>query len=239
MMTALTLDTRQRAMLKEMGIPIWLPVPVPVPAAEEKAKPVTKPRPPSVPAPATPTAAPPEPVRVDFADAVLPHQQADWFIVSDALDPPHSPDIQSTIQLLDNLLKAAGISRSESGAKGAYLSNAAQYRTSNSVKPNPQELEHCRQWVAREIAAVRPRIIVAMGTFAIQLMLEEHPHHINAPLDKQRGTIYSYQDIPVVPSYSHRVLLRSNSKKAKAWADWCLALDRMENPLNRDKEERT
>ena len=81
MMTALTLDTRQRAMLKEMGIPIWLPVPVPVPAAEEKAKPVTKPRPPSVPAPATPTAAPPEPVRVDFADAVLPHQQADWFIV--------------------------------------------------------------------------------------------------------------------------------------------------------------
>ncbi|MEN9472656.1 MAG: hypothetical protein RLZZ495_745 [Pseudomonadota bacterium] len=226
-MMALHLNTRQRAMLEEMGIHVWLPVPVPapapvlapVPAAIEKAKPVAKP---------LPTTPPPEPVRVDFSDAVLPHQQADWFIVGDALNSPHSPEIPPAMQLLDNILKATGISRAESGAKGAYLSNAAQYRTSSSVKPNPQELEHCRQFVAREIAAVRPRIIVAMGTFAIQLMLEEHPQHINTPLDKQRGTIYTYQGIPVIASYSPRTLLRSGIYKAKAWADWCLALDRME-----------
>ena len=226
---ALTLDTRQRAMLEEMGIHVWLPeekAPLPVvtpktpvtPATSARAaiKPIAKPTPVSTPEPT-----PAQPAVFAPIDA----QQADWFIVGDAL---HTPENQQALQLLDNMLKAAGISRAASGAHGAYLSDAAQHRTSSSVKPNPQELEHCRQFVALEIAAVRPRIIVAMGTFAIQLMLHEHPQQLNAPLDKQRGTIYTYQGIPVVPSYSPRALLRSGLNKAKAWADWCLALDKME-----------
>ena len=226
----LMLDTHQRAMLEEMGIHVWIPeaklppkpnaIPKPpvTPAVSARAaiKPIAESAKTTVPA----TVSTPEPA----VFAPIHAQQADWFIVGDALNTPEN---QQALQLLDNMLKAAGISRAASGAHGAYLSDAAQHRTSSSVKPNPQELEHCRQFVALEIAAVRPRIIVAMGTFAIQLMLHEYPQQLNAPLDKQRGTIYTYQGIPVVPSYSPRALLRSGLHKAKAWADWCLALEKM------------
>ena len=231
----LMLDTRQRAMLEEMGIHVWIPeaklppkppaIPkspvTPAVSARAAIKPIAESVKTTVPATVPATVSTPEPA----VFAPINAQQADWFIVGDALNTPEN---QQALQLLDNMLKAAGISRAASGAHGAYLSDAAQHRTSSSVKPNPQELEHCRQFVALEIAAVRPRIIVAMGTFAIQLMLHEHPQQLNTPLDKQRGTIYTYQGIPVVPSYSPRALLRSGLNKAKAWADWCLALDRME-----------
>ncbi len=231
-MTVLHLDTRQRAMLEEMGIHVWLPEPVVVKAAPAIVPVAAAATPPPRVAriasqPPPPPARPAEPVRVDFSHIEIPNRQADWFILGDVLetDTPAIPEVQSALVLLDNILKAAGLSRTESGARGAYCSSAAQHRTSRSVKPDPDELEHCRPFVAREIAAVRPRVIMAMGTFAIQLALQEHPAHIYAPIEKQRGTVYRYQGIPVIPTYSPRNLLRSGSNKAKTWADWCLALE--------------
>ncbi|MEN9373783.1 MAG: hypothetical protein RIR79_1335 [Pseudomonadota bacterium] len=222
-MRSLHLDTRQRAMLQEMGIDVWLPVPVPVSPVPVRAlapKPLPK-SPPVAVAVAKTEPQPDEPVRADFADAVLPNQQADWFIVGDLLPSPASGNPPAMV-LLENMLKAVGISDTH------YLSRAVEYRTSHSVTPSAQELEQCRQWVVREMAVVQPRILVAMGKFAIQLVLQDYPQQVDAPLDKQRGTVYSYQGIPVVISYNPRTLLRSGANKAKAWADWCLALDRMD-----------
>jgi DNA polymerase len=76
----------------------------------------------------------------------------------------------------------------------------------------------------REIALVQPKVIVAMGRFAVQALLAEHPDQAALPLGKQRGTVYHYAATPVVLTYHPQVLLRSSPDKAKAWADLCLAV---------------
>lgn len=232
-MMTLALDTRQRAMLQEMGIHIWLPSPAPpVPVAKPVVKPPISFAPEPEPAPVE--ALPAHIDFVDFADVAIENRQADWFILGDS---PHTPESQlgavfvdQSGILLDNILKAVGASRTGQGRQGAYVSLAGLYRSSDSGTPSAQELQQCRAFVQREIAAVQPRIIMAIGKFAIQLVLQEHPHQTELPLDKQRGTVYSYQGIPVVLSYSPKVLLRASANKAKAWADWCLALEVL-NPI--------
>jgi DNA polymerase len=71
---------------------------------------------------------------------------------------------------------------------------------------------------------VQPKVIVAMGRFAVQALLAEHPDQAALPLGKQRGTVYHYAATPVVLTYHPQVLLRSSPDKAKAWADLCLAV---------------
>jgi DNA polymerase len=91
-------------------------------------------------------------------------------------------------------------------------------------------MQVCAQFLQREIALVQPKLILAMGRFATQLLLQEHPQQAALPLGKQRGTVYRYQGVPVVVTYHPKALLRSSGDKAKAWADLCLAMDVMEPP---------
>jgi DNA polymerase len=76
----------------------------------------------------------------------------------------------------------------------------------------------------REITLVQPKMILAMGRFATQLLLSEQAELANLPLGKLRGTVYRYRGIPVVVTYHPKVLLRASADKAKAWVDLCLAM---------------
>jgi DNA polymerase len=92
---------------------------------------------------------------------------------------------------------------------------------------NPQaaELAQCAAYVQRQIALAQPRVILAMGRFATQLLLAEHPEALALPPGKQRGTVYHYRGIPVVVTYTPKALLRNSPDKGKAWADLCLAME--------------
>ena len=155
--------------------------------------------------------------------------QCDWLVLGDPPDEDEDrlgqPFADQAGLLLDNMLKAADARRGGSAREGAYLSNVVKCRPPNARLPQAAELQQCAQYLQREIALVQPKLILAMGHFATQLLLQEHPQQAALPLGKQRGTVYRYQGIPVVVTYHPKVLLRASTDKAKAWADLCLAMD--------------
>lgn len=263
----LELDPRQRAMLQEMGVHVWLPGTDFAPHAEQvvaqpntrmtAAEPAVGARgqaPVAVPAAPLPsTSSQPGqlgaldgPALADVAancqacglcagrkHSTLGPQNsprpADWLVVGDPPDEDEDrtgqPFAQDTGVLLDNMLKAVGASRTGVGPAGAYLSNVVKCRPPQGRIAQTAELAQCAMYLQREIALVTPKVIVAMGRFAMQTVLSEQPELANVPLGKLRGSVYRYRGVPVVVTYHPKVLLRASADKGKAWADLCLALD--------------
>ena len=149
--------------------------------------------------------------------------QADWLLVGDAPGDEENasgqPFTGEAGRLLDNMLKAMGLNRQDSGERGAYLMHATQCPTPGERNPTAQELQICAAYVARKVALVQPRMILVMGRFAMQALLQTHE-----PLGKMRGQVHSYQGVPLVVTYAPAYLLRNQADKGKAWADLCLAL---------------
>ncbi len=162
-------------------------------------------------------------------------QTAPWMVVGDPPDEDEDAAGQAFAGdagvLLDNMLKAVGAARASAdqppapGQDGALLANVTACRPPNGRNPQPAELAQCAAYVQRQIALAQPKVILAMGRFATQLLLAEHPDALALPLGKQRGTVYRYQGIPVVVTYTPKALLRNSPDKGKAWADLCLAVD--------------
>lgn len=247
----LELDERQRAMLQEMGVHVWLPLPASVlvqrPAAPRPHAPVAAPR------IAVVVPLPVEAVALQSTGwpalqqaaatcqacslcAGRKHttlhpplaEQADWLVVGDPPDEDEDrlaqPFVEQAGLLLDNMLKAVGASRTGAGRQGAYLTNVVKCRPPQGQLPQAADLAQCADYLQREVALVQPKVILAMGRFATQVLLSEHPEQAALPLGKQRGRVYRYRGIPVVVTYHPKVLLRASADKAKAWADLCLAL---------------
>lgn len=155
---------------------------------------------------------------------------ASWMVVG---DPPSEQDEQSGQPfagpegvLLDNMLKAVGARRASaqpsddpSDAVTAHLSCVVKCRPPEGRNPEAQELAMCAAYLSRQVALVQPRVILAMGRFAIQSLLNS-----TEPLGKLRGRLHDYQGVPVVVTYPPSNLLRNPADKAKAWADLVLAL---------------
>lgn len=163
--------------------------------------------------------------------------QADWLVVGEPPDEQEERDGQafagSAGQLLDNMLKALALQRGASGALGAYVTNIVKCRPAAPRNPTPQELGTCQRYLQEEIALVRPRLILAMGRFAAQSLLQASvPDAASIPLGKLRGQVYRYQGLPVVVSYHPTYLLRTQADKAKAWADLCLAMATLDAPAS-------
>lgn len=167
-----------------------------------------------------------------------PPARADWLVVGDPPEEAEERDGQAFAdqsgQLLDNMLRAVGVRRQSahdapdlaSGAGLAYLTNVAKCRPASPRVPSGADLAACERYLQREIARVQPKVILALGRFALQTLLREHfAEHGTAPLGKLRGQVYRYQGIPVIVSYSPATLLRTPADKARAWADLCLALE--------------
>ncbi|PUE12374.1 uracil-DNA glycosylase [Limnohabitans sp. T6-20] len=148
--------------------------------------------------------------------------QADWMVIG---DPPGEDEEQQgepfagqAGQLLDNMLKAVGLARQAHGEGGVYITNAVKCRPPGR-NPTLQELSTCAPYLARQVALVQPKVIVVMGRFAVQSVLQS-----SEPLGKLRGQLHTFQGIPVVATYHPSSLLRTPADKAKAWVDLLLAL---------------
>jgi DNA polymerase len=145
-------------------------------------------------------------------------RQADWLIVGEA--PGENEDIQGEPfvgqagKLLDNMLRALGLSRREN----VYIANVLKCRPPGNRNPEPDEVAQCEPFLRRQVELLQPKIIIAMGRFAVQSLLGTQD-----AIGKLRGQRHAYAGVPVVVTYHPAYLLRSLPEKAKAWADLCLA----------------
>jgi len=153
-------------------------------------------------------------------------EQADWLVVGDA--PGATEDLQGEPylgeagQLLDAMLHAVGRSRTGEGARAAYVTHVLKCRPSTNRNPQPAEVAQCAHYLARQVALVQPRVILALGSLAAQALLNSQE-----PIGKLRGQVHQFQGVPVVVTFPPSLLVRTPANKGKAWADLCLALEQL------------
>lgn len=112
-------------------------------------------------------------------------------------------------QLLDKMINAMGWTR-----ETVYIANVVKCRPPNNRDPEPDEVEQCEPFLARQIDAIRPRMIVTLGKPAAHLILKTR-----APIGALRGRFQRYRGIPVMPTFHPAYLLRSPERKADTWKD--------------------
>lgn len=153
-------------------------------------------------------------------------QHADWLLIGEAPgaeeDARGEPFVGQAGKLLDNMLHAIGLVR----GKNVYIANVLKCRPPNNRNPEPQEVARCSPYLQRQIALLQPKVIIVLGRFAAQALL-----NTEASIASLRGKIQHYQtttdgqSIPVIVTYHPAYLLRTPTDKAKSWADLCLARD--------------
>ena len=151
--------------------------------------------------------------------------RAHWMIVGEAPgeqeDRRGEPFVGNAGQLLDQMLAAVGLSRNESAgdpARQAYIANTLKCRPPHNRNPSAEELAACEPFLMRQIELVQPRIIVAMGRFAVHSLLRT-----DEAIGKLRGRVHRYQGVPLIVTYHPAYLLRNLADKARSWDDLCLA----------------
>ena len=120
------------------------------------------------------------------------------------------PFVGQAGKFLDLLLAAVDLSRKDS----VYICNVLKCRPPGNRDPMADEIELCSPFLKRQIALVAPEVILAVGTFAAQLLTGT-----NRPLGKLRGSVYAYEDVPLVVTYHPAALLRNAGWIRSTWDD--------------------
>jgi DNA polymerase len=147
------------------------------------------------------------------------NRSAEWLFIGEAPgaeeDRRGEPFVGRAGQLLNAMLRAIGLEREQ-----VYITNILKSRPPKNRDPRPEEVAACTPFLRRQIALIKPRIIVALGRIAAQHLL-----NTDASLGRLRGRTHIYEDtrIPVVATYHPAYLLRNPAGKAKAWQDLCFA----------------
>ncbi len=142
---------------------------------------------------------------------------ADWLFVGEGPgaeeDERGEPFVGQAGKLLDAMLAAIGLRRGEN----VYIANVVKCRPPNNRTPEPAETAACWPFLARQIALIQPKLIVALGKPAAQTLLQQE-----VTIGKARGIVHEYAGIPLIVTYHPAYLLRNLPDKAKAWEDLCL-----------------
>lgn len=141
-----------------------------------------------------------------------------WLLVGEGPgaeeDIKGEPFVGQAGRLLDAMLASIGISRDE----GIFITNAIKCRPPGNRTPATEELAACFPFLERQIGLLQPRLIIALGRPAAQVLLNREIR-----ISAVRGEIHDYKGIPLIVTYHPAYLLRNQGEKAKAWADLCLA----------------
>ena len=124
-------------------------------------------------------------------------------------DAQGKPFVGRAGQLLTKMIEAMGLKREE-----VIIGNVNRCRPPGNRQPTLEEAAICRPFLFREIAAVRPEVIVVMGNTALRNLLE-----VKAGISSVRGQFRDYQGIKVMPTFHPAYLLRDPSKKRETWED--------------------
>jgi DNA polymerase len=112
-------------------------------------------------------------------------------------------------QLLTKIIEAIGLRRED-----VYIANVIKCRPPGNRNPEPDEVEQCEPFLFRQIDAIKPKVIVALGKFAAQSLLRT-----TDPITRLRGREYKYRDAILIPTYHPAYLLRTPSAKRDVWED--------------------
>ena len=145
-------------------------------------------------------------------------EKAEWLIIGEAPgadeDEQGEPFVGQAGKLLDAMLAAIGLKRGEN----VYIANVLKSRPPGNRNPAPEEVSACMPYLERQIQLIQPKIIIALGRFAVQSLLTTEE-----AIGKLRGRVHQYHGIPLIVTYHPAYLLRNLPDKEKAWEDLCLA----------------
>lgn len=128
-------------------------------------------------------------------------------------DETGEPFVGAAGQLLTKILGAIKLSRDE-----VFIANVLKHRPPANRNPRPEEVEACTPYLVRQVELVKPKVIIAFGTFAAQTLLET-----KTPIGKLRGAVHRYHGIPLIVTYHPAALLRNEAWKRPTWEDVKLA----------------
>ena len=129
-------------------------------------------------------------------------------------DQQGKPFVGAAGELLSRIIEAIKLSRSQ-----VYICNVIKCRPPENRNPRPDELETCLPFLERQIEAIQPDFICALGTFAAQTLLGT-----TIPISRLRGRFHEYKGIKVLPTYHPAYLLRNPEKKRDVWEDMKLLM---------------
>ena len=145
---------------------------------------------------------------------------ADWMLIGEGPgeneDKQGEPFVGQAGKLLDSMLHALTLARAEN----VYIANVVKCRPPGNRNPEPDEVARCEPYLQRQVALVKPKLIIALGRVAAQNLLKT-----DASISSLRGHVHRYEDVPVIVTYHPAYLLRTLQDKAKAWVDLCFAFD--------------
>jgi DNA polymerase len=112
-------------------------------------------------------------------------------------------------QLLTKIIEAIGLKRED-----VYIANVIKCRPPGNRNPEQDEVETCEPFLFRQIDIIKPKVVVALGTFAARALLRTLD-----PISRLRGRVYEYRGAKLVPTFHPAYLLRNPGSKRDVWED--------------------
>lgn len=130
-----------------------------------------------------------------------------------AEDETGRPFVGASGQLLTKILAAIDLTRED-----VFICNVLKHRPPGNRNPTPDEVKACSPYLVRQLEIIKPKVILAFGTFAAQTLL-----NTRTPIGKLRGAVHRYYGVPLIVTYHPAALLRNPAWKRPTWEDVKLA----------------
>ncbi|QOX80313.1 uracil-DNA glycosylase [Trichlorobacter lovleyi] len=142
------------------------------------------------------------------------HERARLVFVGEAPgadeDRQGQPFVGEAGQVLTRLIEAMGLKRPQ-----VYICNVLKCRPPANRNPHKDEINTCSPFLVQQLQIIKPEVIVALGTFATQTLLES-----KEPISRMRGQFHNWHGIPVMPTFHPSFLLRNKENKQHYWDVW-------------------
>jgi DNA polymerase len=112
-------------------------------------------------------------------------------------------------QLLTKIIEAIGLKRED-----VYIANVIKCRPPQNRNPEPDEVDTCEPFLFQQVDIIKPKVIVALGTFAARALLRTLD-----PISRLRGRVYEYRGAKLIPTFHPAYLLRNPASKRDVWED--------------------
>ena len=124
-------------------------------------------------------------------------------------DVQGEPFVGRAGQLLTKIIEAIGLARED-----VYIANVIKCRPPQNRNPEPDEVDTCEPFLFRQIDAIKPKVVVALGSFAARALLRTQDS-----ISRLRGRVYEYRGAKLIPTFHPAYLLRNPSSKKEVWED--------------------
>jgi DNA polymerase len=124
-------------------------------------------------------------------------------------DEQGEPFVGRAGQLLTKIIEAIGLTRDQ-----VYIANVIKCRPPGNRNPEPDEVDTCEPFLFRQVDAIKPKVVIALGKFAAQSLLKT-----TDPITRLRGRVFNYRGASLIPTFHPAYLLRNPSSKREVWED--------------------